>query len=63
MSSLITVVVLHNKIKIWQGLIAPIFSILPDLHSRVEIDFLFGVAQDKISRSDPEMSGPVITAR
>lgn len=62
MSSLITVVVLDNKTKTWQGPIAPVFSILPDPHSRVEIDFLFGVAQDKISRSNPEMSGPVITA-
>lgn len=62
MSRLITVVRLDNETKIWHGLIAPIFSILPDLLSRVEIDFLFAVAQDKISRSNLEMSGPVIIA-
>lgn len=39
-----------------------LYSSKPPSHSRVWIDFLFGVAQDKIGRSNLEMSGLVITA-
>lgn len=55
---MISLITIDNETKTCVGLTAP----KPPLHSCVEIDFLFGVRQDKSAKSNSEDRSPVITA-